>query len=128
MPFLSETVTTDRALNFAAQGALITSLVFGFEIFVAQGPASEPLRRAPFAVVFFVKALITTVLIVIAYGVGALVLFPDRFAIETPFLDLARDTGYALSVALVLQFVLLVQTIVGGRVLINLVLGRITSR
>lgn len=124
MPFLSETVTITRALGFAAQGALITSLVFGFEIFVAQGPASEPLRRAPFPVVFFIKALITTVLIVIAYGIGGLVLFPARFAEQTPFLHLARDTAYALSVALVLQFVLMVQTIVGGRVLLNLILGR----
>ncbi len=124
MPFLSETVTTGRALRFAAQGALITSLVFGFEIFVAQRPASESLRRAPFAAVFVVKALITTALIAIAYGIGGLVLFPRRFAEETPFLDLARDTGYALSVALVLQFVLMVQAIVGGRVLLNIVLGR----
>ena len=124
MPFVSETFTTSEALRFAAQGALIILLLFGFEIFVAQGPASEPLRRAPFAVVFFVKALITTVLIVIAYGIGGLVLFPRRFADETPLLDLARDTGYALSVALVLQFARMVQTIVGGRVLINLILGR----
>jgi adenylate cyclase len=124
MPFLSEAATIDQALGFAAQGALIASLVFGFEIFIAQGPASEPLRRAPFAVVFLIKALITTVLIVIAYGIGGLVLFPSRFAGETPFLNLARDTGYALAVALVLQFVLMVQTIVGGRVLINIILGR----
>jgi adenylate cyclase len=124
MPFLSETVTTNQALRFAAQGALIILLVFGFEIFVAQGPASERLRRAPFAVVFFIKALITTVLSVIAYGIGGLVLFPRRFSGETPFLDLARDTGFALSVAFVLQFVLMVRTIVGGRVLINLILGR----
>lgn len=124
MPFVSEAVTADQALRFAAQGALITSLVFGFEIFVAQGPASESLRRAPFAVVFAVKALITTVLIVIAYGIGGLVLFPRRFADETPLLDLARDTGYALAVASVLQFILMVRTAVGGRVLINLIFGR----
>ncbi len=124
MPFLSETVTTDRALRFAAQGALIIALVFGFEIFIARRPESEPLRRAPFAVVFVVKALITTALIAIAYGIGAVVLFPRRFAEATPFLDLARDTGYALAVALVLQFVLMVQAIVGGRVLVNLILGR----
>jgi adenylate cyclase len=124
LPFLRDTVTIDDALRFAGQGALITSLVFGFEIFVAQGPASEPLRRAPFAVVFLIKALITTALIVTAYGIGGLVLFPGRFADEMPFLNLARDTGYALAVALVLQFFLMVQSIVGGRVLINLILGR----
>ncbi|HET8728343.1 MAG TPA: adenylate/guanylate cyclase domain-containing protein [Alphaproteobacteria bacterium] len=124
MPFISETVTTDQALRFAAQGALIASLVFGFEIFVAQGPASEPLRRAPFAVAFFAKALITTALVVIAYWIGGLSLFPGRFAAEAPVLHLARDTGYALSMALVLQFVLMVKTIVGGRVLVNLILGR----
>jgi len=124
MPFLSETVTAGQALRFAAQGAIIAALVFGFEIFIAQGPASEPLRRAPFAVVFLVKTLITTALIVTAYGIGGLVLFPGRFAEGRPFLDLARDTGYALAVSLVLQFVLMVQAIVGGRVLFNLILGR----
>lgn len=124
MPFLSETVTIGQALRFAAQGALIALLVFGFEIFVAQGPASEPLRRAPFAVVFLVKAAITTVLIVVAYAIGGLVLFPGRFAAATPLPGLVRDTGYALAVSLALQFVLMVQTIVGGRVLINLILGR----
>lgn len=124
MPFLSEVATVGLALVFAAQGALIVLLVFGFEYYVAQGPISEPLRRAPFVVVFLAKALITTVLIVVAYGVGGLALFPDRFTGETPFLDLARDTGYALLVALVLQFVLMIRSIVGGRVLTNIILGR----
>jgi Mn-containing catalase len=41
---------------------LITLLVFGFEFFVAQAPMSEPLRRAPFAVVFLAKTVITTLL------------------------------------------------------------------
>jgi adenylate cyclase len=124
MPFISDSPGTGEAFKFAAQGSLIILLVFGFEIFVAPGPASESLRRAPFAVAFIGKALITTVLIVIAYGIGGLVLFPDRFVVQTPFLDLARDTGYALSVALVLQFLLLVRRLIGGRVLTNIVLGR----
>ena len=124
MPFVSEATTITQALRFATQGALITMLVFGFEIYVARGAASEPLRRAPFAVVFFIKALITTALIVTAYGIGGLALFPNRFADATLFLDLARDTGYALGIALLLQFVLMVKTIVGGRVLLNLLLGR----
>jgi len=124
MPFVSEIVTTGQALRFAAQGALISLLVFGFEIFIAQGSASEPLRRAPFAVVFFAKALITTVLIVIAYGIGGWALFTDRFAGPTRLLGLARDTGYALAVALALQFVLMARTVVGGRVLTNIILGR----
>jgi adenylate cyclase len=124
MPFISESPGRDEVLKFAAQGALIILLIFGFEFFVAQGPASEPLRRAPFAVAFAGKALITTLLIVIAYGIGSLVLFPNRFGVQTPFLDLVRDTGYAFSVALVLQFGLLVRMLVGGRVLTNIMLGR----
>ena len=39
-------------------------------------------------------------------------------------LEFARDTGYAIFVAFVMQFVLLVRTLVGGRVLTNIILGR----
>lgn len=124
MPFISPIVTAGQALRFAAQGALVAALVFGFEIFVARGPASEPLRQAPFAIVFLVKALITTGLTMLAYGIGGLLLFPQRFADGLPVPDLARDTGYALAVAVALQFVLMVRSIVGGRVLLNLLLGR----
>lgn len=124
MPFMSDIVTVDQALRFAAQGALIALLIFGFEIFVARGPASEPLRRAPFAVVFAVKALVSTLLIVIAYWIGGVLLFADRFSDDARLLHLAADTGYALAVALVLQFVLMIRTVVGGRVLANLILGR----
>lgn len=124
MPFVSEAVTAGDAARFAAQGAIISVLVFGFEIFVAQGPASEALRRAPFAAVFVVKAFVTTVLIVTAYGIGGLLLFPGRFGEAAPLGNLARDTGYALAVASVLQLALMVRTIVGGRVLANLILGR----
>lgn len=124
MPFIERTSTLEAALKFAAQGALITSLVFSFEIFVAQGPASEPLRRARFAVVLFTKALITTGLILLAYGIGGLVLFHDRFEGAAALHNLARDTAFALFVALVLQFILMVRDVVGGRVLTNIILGR----
>ncbi len=124
MPFISDSPSAAMALRFAAQGSLIVLLTFGFEIFVAQGPASEPLRRAPFAVVLLIKALITTVLIVIAYVIGAAVLFPERFAAQAPLRELFRDTGYALAVAVALQFILLARTLVGGRVLTNILLGR----
>lgn len=124
MPFIGDALSAQQALRFAAQGGLISLLLFGFEIFVARGAASESLRRAPFAVVFCTKALISTCLIMVAYWIGGRVLFPGRFADGAPLLDLARDTGYALGVALVLQFVLMVRTIVGGRVLTNLLLGR----
>lgn len=53
-----------------------------------------------------------------------MVLFPDRFANEAPLQDLAGDTGYALVVASVLQFILLDRNLVGGRVLTNIILGR----
>ena len=124
MPFVADEVTTAQAIRFAAQGAIIVLLTFGFEFFVAQGPASEPLRQAPFVVVLISKSLITTTLIVIAYMIGGLLLFPDRFAENTAFRDLARDTGYALVVALWLQFLLLVRGLVGGRILTNIILGR----
>jgi class 3 adenylate cyclase len=124
MPFISDVVSVATALRFAAQGALIILLTFGFEIFIGQGAASEPLRRAPFAVVLFAKALILTSLIVIAYVIGGLLLFPERFEVETPLFDLARDTGYALMVALMLEFMLMIRNLIGGRVLTNILLGR----
>ena len=124
MPFISDVVTIGLALRFAAQGALIIVLVFGLEWLVATGPASESLRRAPFAVVFLAKTLMTTVSIVAAYGIGGVVLFPERFADETALHDLARDSVFALCVAAVLQLVLMVRSIVGGRVLSNIILGR----
>ncbi len=71
MPFLREIASAGQALRFAAQGALIVFLDFGFEFFVAQGPVSAPLRRPPFVMVFFAKVLITTVLIVIASPAAA---------------------------------------------------------
>ncbi len=116
--------TPGQALRFAAQGALVALPVFVFEAFFMRGAVSEPLRRAPFAVVFLAKALITAALIVLGFWIGGLVLFPDRFAGQGPYLDLARDTGYALVVALLTQFYLMVRTIVGGRVLTNIMLGR----
>ena len=109
MPFIAEKMTIATALEFAAQGVLIVSLVFGFEMLVAQGAVSEPLRRAPFVVAFVVKALITTALIVLADGIGGMLLFPERFAGETVLRDLARDTAFALCVAAVLQFFLLIR-------------------
>ena len=124
MPFISETATPLLGLKFGVQGMLITLLVFGFEFFVAQGPMSEPLRRAPFAVVFLAKTVITTLLIVVAYGLGGLVLFPNRFATASALHDLARDTGFALAVAGVFQLLVMVRNLIGGRVLTNIVLGR----
>jgi len=124
MPFVADDVTTAQAIRFAAQGAIIVMLTFGFELFVAQGPASERLRQAPFVVALISKSLITTALIVIAYVIGGLFLFPDRFDENTAYRDLARDTGFALVVALWLQFLLLVRGLVGGRVLTNIFLGR----
>ena len=124
MPFISEIATPLLGLKFGVQGMLITLLVFGFEFFVAQGPMSEPLRRAPFAVVFLAKTVITTLLIVVAYGLGGLVLFPNRFATASALHDLARDTGFALAVAGVFQLLVMVRNLIGGRVLTNIVLGR----
>lgn len=124
MPFVATTVDIDRAARFAAQGVLVTLLTFGFESLVEPSALSERLRRAPFAIVFVTKALIMTFLIVVALGTGGLLLFPASRWREAPLLTLARDTGYALVVSSVVQFVLMAQTVVGGRVLINIITGR----
>jgi adenylate cyclase len=124
MPFIADAVTLATALAFAAQGVLIALLVFGFEFFASEEYLNRRLRRAPFAVVFLTKTLITTALIVAAYGIGGLLLFPERFDQDVLIIDLVRDTAFALAVAAVLQFFLMIQSIIGGRVLSNIVLGR----
>lgn len=124
MPVLSDVISLEVAALFAAQGILITVLVMGFEFFVMPAGPAAPLRRAPFAVTFAVKSLVTTVLIVIAIVIGGLVLFPGRFESEAPVRNLLRDTAFSFGVSSVLQFALMIRDIVGGRVLMNLILGR----
>lgn len=124
MPLISESATLLVALKFALQGMLIALLVFGFEIFVAQGAMSEPVRRAPFAVVFLAKTVITTLLIALAYALGGLVLFPERFAADAAMHHLVRDIGFALAVSGGFQLLVMVRNIIGGRVLTNILLGR----
>lgn len=124
MPFIADAVTPAMAIEFAAQGMLISTLVFGFEFFASEEYLNARLRRAPFVVMFLAKTLITTMLIVAAYGIGGLLLFPERFDQDVVIVDLVRDTAFALAVAAMLQFFLMIQTIIGGRVLSNIVLGR----
>jgi adenylate cyclase len=124
MPFIWDPVTPDAALRFAAQGLLIVLPVAAMEIFVWRGALDERLRRARFAIVLAVRTVVTTAIILAAYGVGALLLFPERFTEGDILGGLARDTVFALAVSLTLQIALMLRSIIGGRVLLNLLLGR----
>ena len=124
MSVLSDVVSLEIAALFAAQGVLITVLVLGFELFVMRVAPGAPWRQAPFAVVLAAKSLATTALIMTAIIVGGFLLFPGRFETEAPMRDLMRDTAFSFGVSLALQFLLMVKDIVGGRVLMNLILGR----
>jgi adenylate cyclase len=51
-------------------------------------------------------------------------MFPERFEAESVGRDLARDTAFALAVAAVLQVMMMIRDVIGGRVLRNIVTGR----
>lgn len=124
MPFVADRIDGNIAARFAAQGVLITSLLFTLELAVKHSREGARLRRQHFAVLFGVKTVLATVLTVAAFGVGGIVLFPTRFDDPAWLGLLAQDTVFALLVALCLQEMILVRDLVGGRVLLNVLLGR----
>jgi len=111
-------------LQFGLHGILF-GLIFGwFELFYAQGVGAEWFRRKPFFITLLIKTVFTTLIIVAVLLIGGLIIFPERLAEENAVRFFFIDVAVAFSLGLAFQLVLAVRTIVGGRVLGNLIIGR----
>ncbi len=99
-------------------------IVWGMEIFWVQGRYGSRIRRLHFLLAIAVKSIIT-ILLTIAISIISKLIFEGafdlQFFIETPFL---RAMATILIILILLHAVLQVIRIVGGRALINFVLGK----
>ncbi|KAA5605683.1 adenylate/guanylate cyclase domain-containing protein [Roseospira marina] len=114
--------------NGVLNGATITGMIGVFEIFVWAGPIAAPLRRRSFPVRLLVKTTVYTCLvlaILIAYNVWLLPSAETTSAARRYVMTgLAQDTAFSLLIVLLIQFVMQMRRLIGGRVLANIVLGR----
>lgn len=122
--FLDVEVGGELILRFAAQGVLIGVFFSAFELYYAQGRFAEWFRRQPFPVAFLGKSLATAAVLFAALMIGGALILPDRFAAADWGQEMLRDIGLSLAIAFIFQFVLIIRSVVGGRVLGNLIFGR----
>jgi adenylate cyclase len=104
----------------ALAGMLIALLIGSFEAFVVNGPAGETLRRRPLAVLLVVRTLVHAASILIV-AAGAAASFPVRAA-GAP--SLFRVVIFGLVVSALFNAALTIRSLVGGRTLVALLLGR----
>lgn len=116
-------VTLDVLWRFAVQGVLLGAIFGAAQLFYFQGEAGERFRRLPIIVEIIGKGLISTGLLTLALFLGAVLLFRERFALEGVVSGFVRDILFAFAIAMIIQFVLTVRTMIGGRVLGNLLVG-----
>lgn len=108
-------------------GAVIAGLASAFEMFVMRGTFGAWLRRRAFATALLIRVSIHTVLIVCGLLANRLLsgLIIGQFvsnAFESR--DIMQDTIYSFLVVGLVLFVLQMRTLIGGRTLLNVVLGR----
>ena len=108
-------------------GAILGGVSSGFEIFVMRGPIGAWLRRCAFLVALLIRVLVHTALVVFSLLAGrvisALIIghyVPEAFAPT----EILQDTIYSFLVVALLLFVLQMRALIGGRTLLNVVLGR----
>ncbi|MDH3740655.1 MAG: adenylate/guanylate cyclase domain-containing protein [Hyphomicrobiales bacterium] len=108
-------------------GAVVAGLSGGFEIFVMRGVVGTWFRRQAFLVALFIRILTHTAFVVFALlgnrassalMIGQIV--PEAFILR----EIVQDVFYAFMVVAVALFVLQMRTLIGGRTLLNVVLGR----
>jgi adenylate cyclase len=108
----------------AVAGLFIGLLLATFELFFVQTPAGAWLRRLPLALFIVIATLVWALLI----GFSVYVAAPYLLAIEVFPLELdSRDASaltFSFGLALLLTFFLRIQSLIGGRVLFNFLVGR----
>jgi len=111
-------------------GATITGLIGVFEIFIWKGSMGAALRRRSFPVRLAVKTLVYASLIIATLIIYNSWLLADDMPGHHGWVyineNLPQDTLFSVLVALLIQFVLQMRRLIGGRVLTNVVLGRYT--
>jgi adenylate cyclase len=109
----------------AVAGAAIAAPIVVFEVFVVQGRVGEALRRLPLWAMVLISAAVWALSIV----AGILVITPVVLNMEaypawydkSTFL---QDVIFSLAVALLINFWVRIHSLVGGRVLVNFLIGR----
>ncbi len=118
------TVAGGLPLFGAVAGLFIGLLLATFELFFVQTPAGAWLRRLPLVLFIVIATLIWALLI----GFSIYVATPYLLAIEVFPLELdSRDAGaltFSFGLAFLLTFFLRIQSLIGGRVLFNFLMGR----
>ncbi len=108
----------------AVAGLFIGLLLATFELFFVQTPAGAWLRRLPLALFIVIATLIWALLI----GFSIYVATPYLLAIEVFPVELdsreARGVIFSFGLAFLLTFFLRIQSLIGGRVLFNFLMGR----
>lgn len=108
-------------------GVAVAGLSAGFEIFVMRGAVGGWFRRQAFLAALLIRILVHTALVMFALlgnrvasalMIGEVV--PEAFVLQ----DIVRDVFYAFVVVAMALFVLQMRTLIGGRTLLNVVLGR----
>jgi adenylate cyclase len=105
-------------------GAIIGSGLGLFQVVFMASTISLPLRRAPFLSGLLVRTAVAALIIFAALVFCRLVFESpvDRTVLD-PF-NLARDTAFSVAVYVTISFVVMMQRMIGGRVLRNFVMGR----
>ncbi len=109
----------------AVAGVAIAAPIVIFEVFVVQGRVGEALRRLP----LWAMVLISTTVWTLSIVAGILVITPMVLNTEAypAWYDkstLLQDVIFSLMVMLLINFWVRIHSLVGGRVLLNYLLGR----
>lgn len=106
-------------------GCAIVGGVMGFELLFVQQPAGAWLRGLPLLVFMTISTLAWTVIIAVSLQIVPLLLGLEEAYGETyQASTFQQDMVFSLVVAFVMNAVLRIRSLVGGRVLMNFLLGR----
>lgn len=106
-------------------GCTVFGGVIGFELLYLQQPAGAWLRRLPLPAFMAISTLIWTVIITASLQIVPRLLgFKEAYGEEYHATSFQQDMIASLAVAIALNTILRVRSLVGGRVLMNFLLGR----
>lgn len=108
----------------AVAGFLIGLLLGGFELFFVQTPAGAWLRRSPLALFILVATIIWALLIGFSIYVATPLLFGIDMSDFEPDERDVKAVAFAFGLAFLSTFFLRIQSLIGGRVLFNFLIGR----